>query len=739
MKTSNCPGWKHFAATALIASSSVAYALPTAADSFLTGGAPNYDAGPGFLIFQNPTIAGFSGSWLPAYGGAQSPDVIETGLTYSTVPSSGGAIEYPGGGNGRAGRVLTIPYNDASSGTVYYTVMMKMDSTGTGYRGLELHTLNFDDNGANRRLQIVVGEGGTGAPAGNLGVRINGNNNAGFIGDLGPVDTNVNFFVVKITFSPASNSDVVSIWRNPPDLTSEALAGTPNFVSTGLDFAFDRVSFARFNGDSGFRADEIKIGSTWADVTAAPNNSDTDSDGLPDAWELVIINFNPNDAVTSLADVKGPLNAPATSDFDGDGSSDAQEFARTTLATNPDTDGDGLNDGPETGTAIFVSSSDTGTDPLDNDSDNDGLQDGPEVTVYFTNPLSLDTDSDTESDSLEVVQGSDPNNNASFAAVLGIATVDGQRDDALYSTPLVLQTVNTEFGDNFNEWNGGYAYVNAGKLYLMFTGNLENSFNKLEIFIDSKAGGSSTFTSAGNDGAGIMNGMKFDSNFAPEYHLIARRGSSKFDLDIANLIVPNFNSYQNVFGNSDSGSGFTGTGVTNAFPIRVGYNGSNSLGIEGGTGAADQVAAAAVSTGLELCINLADLGNPSGPIKVMLLQNNNNHNFLSNQTLGGLPAGFGNLGDPANTKDFSAYAGDQFFSIDLSPVHLLASGSAIRFKTSGLTLETAYKVQESTTLTGFSDVAGSEFTATNSAKVVTLPVTPGTDPKKFFRIRSVAP
>jgi hypothetical protein len=123
----------------------------------------------------------------------------------------------------------------------------------------------------------------------------------------------------------------------------------------------------------------------------------------------------------------------------------------------------------------------------------------------------------------------------------------------------------------------------------------------------------------------------------------------------------------------------------------------------------------------------------------MLLQNNNNHNFLSNQTLGGLPAGFGNLGDPANTKDFSAYAGDQFFSIDLSPVHLLASGSAIRFKTSGLTLETAYKVQESTTLTGFSDVAGSEFTATNSAKVVTLPVTPGTDPKKFFRIRSVAP
>ena len=743
MKTSKSHEWtrlvtRRLAVTTLIASSSVAHALPTAADSFLTGGSPNYDTGSQVLIGQSPAVVGFSGAWLPAYGGAQSPDVITTGLTYSTVPSAGGAIEYPGGGNGRAGRLLTIPYNNASSGVVYYTVMMKMESTDTGYRGLELHTGSFDDGGGNRRLQIVMGEGGSGAPSGNLGVRINGNNSAGFIGDLGPVDTNVNFFVVKVSFSTASNSDVVSIWRNPPSLTSEALAGTPNFVSTGLDFAFDRVSFARFSG-SGFSADEIKIGNTWADVTAAPNNADTDNDGLPDAWELVIINFNLSDAVTSLADVKGPLNAPATSDFDGDGSSDAQEFARITVPTNPDTDGDGLMDGPETATGIFVNAANAGTNPLDTDTDDDGLQDGPEVTVYFTNPLSSDTDNDGESDSLEVVQGSNPNDGTSFAATLGIANVDGVVDEALYSTPLVLQTVNTEFGDNFSEWNGGYAYVNAGKLYLMFTGNLQNNFNKLEIFIDSKAGGSTTFTSAGNDGAGVMNGMKFDNNFAPDYHLIARRGSSKFDLDFANLTTLTFNSYQNVFGNSDSGSGFTGTGVTNAFPIRVGYDGSNGAGVVGGTGAADQVAAAAVVTGLELCINLADLGNPTGPIKVMVLQNSGDHNFLSNQTLGGLPAGFGNLGNPANNKDFSTYAGDQFFSIDLSPVHLLSSGSALRFKSSGLTLQGTYRVQESTTLTGFSDVAGSEFTAFNSAKVVTLPVTPGTVPKKFFRIRNVAP
>ena len=35
-----------------------------------------------------------------------------------------------------------------------------------------------------------------------------------------------------------------------------------------------------------------------------------------------------------------------------------------------------------------------------------------------------------------------------------------------------------------------------------------------------------------------------------------------------------------------------------------------------GEAAADQAAAIAVSTGLELCIDLADIGSPTGPIKV---------------------------------------------------------------------------------------------------------------------------
>jgi hypothetical protein len=68
-----------------------------------------------------------------------------------------------------------------------------------------------------------------------------------------------------------------------------------------------------------------------------------------------------------------------------------------------------------------------------------------------------------------------------------------------------------------------------------------------------------------------------------------------------------------------------------------------------------------VTTGLELSIALSDLGYVSGPIQVMVGQNNQGHDFWSNQFLGGLPPQ-GNLGGPG-AKNFATIAGDQFFVV----------------------------------------------------------------------------
>jgi len=265
-------------------------------------------------------------------------------------------------------------------------------------------------------------------------------------------------------------------------------------------------------------------------------------------------------------------------------------------------------------------------------------------------------------------------------------TVDGTKDGS-YGGALAVQTVETQFGDNLSEWNAAYGRVEGGRLYVMLTGNLEANFNKLEVFIDSKAGGQSVFSGAGNDGANAMNGLVFDNGFTADYHLILRRGNSQFDVDFANLGSGTFSTYANVLGGGLTGFGNTGTGV-NGFQIGVGYDNSNVAGILGGTAAANQAAALAVTTGLEFSIDLADLG-VTGDIRVMVGQNNQGHNYWANQFLGGLPAPQGNLGGDETggftgegAIDMTHFAGDQFFTVQVpepSSLALVAVGSLVFF------------------------------------------------------------
>ncbi len=288
---------------------------------------------------------------------------------------------------------------------------------------------------------------------------------------------------------------------------------------------------------------------------------------------------------------------------------------------------------------------------------------------------------------------------AASIAALSVAAnaapvVDGSISGDGYGAALAVQTVQTQFGDqdglggNGSELDAGYATVSGGRLYLTLTGNLEGNFNKLEILIDSAAGGQSSYLSAGNDNTANMNGMTFDAGFTADYHLVARRGNDfgndKFDLDWADLQAGTFSSYQDMLSASgQDGTGSTGTGV-NGSPIEVGSDNSNIAGIIGGTGAANTANALAVTTGLEFSIALSDLGLPAGDINIMAFVNNGDHNYVSNQVLGGLAAGTGNLGgDGAGgftgtaPIDWTSFAGDQYFTVTVpEPTSLALIGLA---------------------------------------------------------------
>ncbi len=266
-----------------------------------------------------------------------------------------------------------------------------------------------------------------------------------------------------------------------------------------------------------------------------------------------------------------------------------------------------------------------------------------------------------------------------LGALAGVAfaapVLDGTRDGS-YGAALAVQSVQTQFGDNASELNAGYARIEAGTLYIMLTGNLENNFNKLNVFIDSVAGGQNTITGSNpnNDNWSSKHaGMTFDTGFAADYMLIMRNGNAggdRFDIDFATVGGGggDFEAAGNVFGGSQQGSNASALPIAG---IGVAFNNSNAAGVLGGTGAADPVAAAAVTTGIELAIPLSAIGSPVGDIRISAMVNGSGHDFLSNQFLGGLPAGTGNLGgDGAGTFtgslagiNLNNFAGNQYFTI----------------------------------------------------------------------------
>ncbi|MFZ3580396.1 hypothetical protein ACOI1D_21040, partial [Virgibacillus sp. DJP39] len=119
-----------------------------------------------------------------------------------------------------------------------------------------------------------------------------------------------------------------------------------------------------------------------------PYSLDTDSDGLTDGFELLILGTIP-----LIADTDDDGVRDADEDGDKDGLKNKKEQAINTDPTKLDTDSDGLNDGEE---------SSMNTSPVKYDSDNDNLSDGEEGPLGF-DPTKIDTDNDGINDGDETV------------------------------------------------------------------------------------------------------------------------------------------------------------------------------------------------------------------------------------------------------------------------------------------------------------------------------------------------
>lgn len=288
-----------------------------------------------------------------------------------------------------------------------------------------------------------------------------------------------------------------------------------------------------------------------------------------------------------------------------------------------------------------------------------------------------------------------------FALTTSTALADGTVDGSIgaaYGSAVEVQSVQTQFGnaDGTNggsELNAGYAFASGGRLYMGIAGNLEENFNKMHLFFDTQNGvGENVLSGTPEyDFANLsqnLGGMTFDSSFTAQYHMYIRSGGGgNFEVDFIDRLGGTSAAVNGNFGNVNDNGGEVAAGnlATGAAAsaltesIFFVFDNSNTAGVAGGTGAADTAAAAAVTTGFEFSIALADLGldaNIDNTIRVAAAIGNGDNNFFSNQFLGGLPADTPNLGGDNNGNftgdssgvDLNAFAGNQFMTINIAAV-----------------------------------------------------------------------
>lgn len=269
-------------------------------------------------------------------------------------------------------------------------------------------------------------------------------------------------------------------------------------------------------------------------------------------------------------------------------------------------------------------------------------------------------------------------------------TIDGTAD-AVYGTALAVQDTKTGYGDsnlgwidwaNGSELDQAFGIICGDTLYLTLAGNLESNFNKVQIFIDSTSGGQNKLRgdnwngdSGGLNRMGYLNdgapGLEFDSGLDADFWIGitgGNPGSGTYTLFSNYAILPTNGSGSGFYLGSTgaTSNGVLAGGDPGAPAIRITINNSNTGGVTAGT---DGGSGAGVTTGIELAIPLAAIGNPTGTVKVCAFITNQNYDHVSNQVLGGIGGG-ANLGEPRTTS-FANIAGGQYVSLEPS-VHVTA-------------------------------------------------------------------
>lgn len=148
--------------------------------------------------------------------------------------------------------------NIGADGTTLYVSFLQQPGRTTPFYEFEFKR---GDLGDDARIAGIGDDVGSGNNDANLRIESPAGGNSAFY-DLGPGDTNVDFYVLRIDYH--TGHDTVTVYRNPTSSTEPA---TPTLVVSNLsDMSFNGISFGAYLNNDTVSHDELRFGMTWADV-----------------------------------------------------------------------------------------------------------------------------------------------------------------------------------------------------------------------------------------------------------------------------------------------------------------------------------------------------------------------------------------------------------------------------------------------------------------------------------------
>lgn len=288
--------------------------------------------------------------------------------------------------------------------------------------------------------------------------------------------------------------------------------------------------------------------------------------------------------------------------------------------------------------------------------------------------------------------------------------------DAGYGCPVSVQQLSTTYGKNTStnlinaggsELDAAYGLVKDNTLFLLLAGNIQAGGNRVHVFFMTGPGGQNTLTNVNPNGfdpatgfgsLSVLNvlgptnsppgpGLTFDPGFAPNYYMNVSCSTVTSSFNYAQLWPGGTNSSglatNGYFLGRTASTNGTLTGGTNPFLIQATINNSNTNGVDAGhssigcwTNNAGDVGgnateAVKVTTGIEMAIPLAALGNPTGTVAICAFIGNNSAGLqISDQLLGPLGSNSPTycvlgIGKTTNAPyvSFGNYPGQHFFYV----------------------------------------------------------------------------